>query len=192
MNDQLQLVSVPELPAAEITPIAHEMAKAALESAALIARVANDTEQAAAVAAQTEIYRVVKLWGKAEDLAKKPLNTVRNQIITMGKKFLAPLDEENSRIAAMVGEYQEKERARAAAEQRAADEKYSDLERQKNAELAKATTLEQQDEINEKYSRMAQDIEMPAAPARVAGQVISCEWNVEVTDIWMLARAHPT
>lgn len=85
------------------------------------------------------------------------------------------------------------QQSRNASDRRKADELAREIARQR--ELAAAANHAALDAANEKFSNEAkahQEANPVAAPVRAEGQRVATEWKVEVTDIWMLARAHPT
>lgn len=63
-----------------------------------------------------------------------------------------------------------------------------DLERRKAQ--AEAESLEKFDALAEDASRKVAQVIVPVAP-KLEGQVIRTDWEIEVTDIWALVRAHP-
>lgn len=133
-----------------------------------------------------------KLVEQAEDSAKRPLNELRSAIIETRKAFLTDVEAEGMRVAGLVGNFQEKERARVLAEQRLKQKELDELERQRLAAIAAAPSVEKQDQINEAHSRVVAEVARPATPTQARGQVVREEWNVTVTDIWLMARAHPS
>jgi hypothetical protein len=173
------------------TAEAEQIKESALQSAALIGKVTNKDEQDLAVAAQTQIKRVMKLITDAEDAAKEPLNELRGNIIDLAKKMRSELDAEGYRVAGLVGTFQEKERQRVISEQRAAQAELDALERAKHAELAKAPTIEAQDAVREKFSNLAADTTKSIQPERAKGQSVRTDWEVTITDIAAIYRANP-
>lgn len=65
------------------------------------------------------------------------------------------------------------------------------LELEKQQALALAQSHEQLDAINEAHDRAVADLPV-AAPVRAEGQRVREEWAITVSDIWLLAKAHPT
>lgn len=177
---------------AKATEAAAALKESALNGAALIGRVSNEAEQLLAVTAQGELQRVKKLVEQAEESAKRPLNDLRSAIIETRKAFLADIEAEGLRVAGLVGEFQEKERARVVAEQRLKQKELDELERQRLAAIAAAPTVEKQDQINEAHSRVVAEVARSATPVQAKGQRITEEWDINVTDVWLLARAHPS
>lgn len=94
---------------------------------------------------------------------------------------LAKLEEERRRLA--------EEAAMADAARRAEIAKL-EAETKRQLELAAAASAEKQDAINESFNRANASIPV-VAPVRASGQVVKEDWEITVTDIWALARAHP-
>lgn len=164
----------------------------ALESCALIGRVQNAKEQATAVEAQGKLLAVIRAVEKARKAAKEPYLEMCRKIDRLAEEFATELDEEGNRLAALVNEFQEKERIRETAETRLLDEKLTQLEREENERLACADTVEAQDVIREEYSRRRYSLSAPLKPvARAKGQMVKSDFEVIVTDIHLLYRSHP-
>lgn len=105
---------------------------------------------------------------------------------------LRAAESERQRIAAQEAEVARLAReAKSKAEQAALERQRIELERQKA--LAEAKSHDDLDRINAQASNaQAALAEQPKyEPVRAQGQRVKEEWSVEVTDIWMLARAHP-
>lgn len=99
------------------------------------------------------------------------------------KRKLAEREREIARLAAEAKSKREKE---ILAQQQA------EVDRQRA--LSEASTHAELDKIQERHNNaMAAIAEQPRhEPARAAGQRIQEDWEVSVTDIWLLAKAHPT
>jgi hypothetical protein len=68
------------------------------------------------------------------------------------------------------------------------------IELRRQQELAAAKTHDDLDAAQERASQMQAEVQaapMPA-PIRASGQRIAKDWDIQVTDIWLLARTHPT
>ena len=123
---------------------------------------------------------------------KAPVLEYGRAIDAAAKTFCEALKSEEVRIAALVGTFQEHENARVRAAQQAENERLTALEREKAALLAKATTEAQVDKIQEQFNLRAQQESLPVvAPARVGGQCVKPDWDITVSDIHLLYRAHP-
>lgn len=174
-----------------ISAEAEQQKELALQSAALIGKVTNPAEQEKAVAAQVELKTLLTTVEKSRKVAKEPVLEYGRKIDDAAKMFSKDLNDEMMRISLLVGDYQALEAARAQAAQKAENDRLAALEREKNAELANAGTHEQLDAIQEKFNERARSESVAIAPTRVEGQHVSQDWEITVTDIWALARAHP-
>ena len=87
--------------------------EAALEKAALVGKVSNADEQQAAVDAQVEIARVLKLVETARKTTKAPVLDFGAQIDRAAREFVeADLKPEANRLAQLIGDFQAVEAAR--------------------------------------------------------------------------------
>ena len=106
------------------------MLAAVLADSALVGKITDKESNDRAVSCQINLAAYMKAVTKAEDAAKGPLNELRGKIIALGKELRAEADAEGNRLAALVGEFQEKERIRLLAEQNSMREDISAIERQ--------------------------------------------------------------
>lgn len=174
------------------TEAANKMRDDALTVAALVGKVTNAEEQSAAVLAQTEIQRVRQLAEKARVACKAPVLEFGKKIDATAKTFLAELDAEMLRVSTMVGSFQQLEQAKSRAAENARLAELSRIEKEKAEALAKATSHEQIDAIQEHFNNKAAiEAAPPAAPARVEGKVVKTDWEITVTNPYELAKFHP-
>lgn len=175
-----------------ISPAAQYAKEEAMLAASFIQTVTDPPSQEKAVLAQTDIHRLLALVEEDRREVKAPVLEYGRAIDVAAKKFSEELKQEQLRLSQLIGTFQEQENARARAVQQAENERLTALEREKAALLAKATTEQQVDKIQEQFNLRAQQesIAVPK-PARVEGQRVTEDWEVTVTDIWALARAHP-
>lgn len=162
-----------------------------LTESALVCRVIDaETNKTAAIAQQnlSELRRLVE---KAEEEAKKPLNKLRNSIIETCREFLAEVRGEEMRLAKLAGDFQALENAKRRAAENAEAERLSQLERDRQKALAEAKTHEELDKVQERFHEKTQETIAAPVPIRAEGQKVIEDWEIEVTDIWLLARAHP-
>jgi hypothetical protein len=179
----------------DFTEAALAMKQSALASAALVGKVSNADEQEQAVVCQTEIASLLNMAEKARKVCKDPVLEYGRSIDDKAREFVSELKEEQLRLARLVGDFQQLEQARVRAAQQAENERLLALEREKAKELAKAETHEQFDAIQEKFNQRAQFEAPPPeaiAPARASGQRVTEDWEIIVTDVWLLAKSHPT
>lgn len=175
------------------TQAAFALREAALAQGALVGKVADGDDQKVAVAAQTEISRIISLAEKARVAAKEPVLEFGRQIDGRAKEFVKELKEEQLRIAQLVADFIQLEQARIRAAAQAENERLAALERERAQELTKAGTIEEVNAISEKFNERAKAESIAPPPvSRVEGQRIRDDWEITVTDVWLLAKAHPT
>lgn len=191
MSDQALIVRDDSALSISFTEAAEHLKFVALQDAALIGKVANAGEQESAVAAQVALKTLINTVEKARKEAKAPVLAYGQKIDDTAKAFVKDISDEMMRISLLVGDYQALEAAKAQAAQKAENERLAALEREKNAELAKAETHDQLDSIQEKFNERARSESVAVAPNRVEGQRVTEDWDIAVSDIWALARAHP-
>lgn len=174
------------------TQTAYKLRELALEASALIGRVTNVGEQAEAVSAQKTINELVSTVEKARKLCKEPVLEYGRAIDDACKKFVEELKPEQLRVAKMVGDFQQLEQAKERAAQQARNEELAKIERERAAAIAQAKSHEAVDAIQQHFDREAQLMPSPQMAPRVEGQVVKNDWDIQVTNIWDLARAHPS
>lgn len=168
------------------------MREKALTVARAISIVSNGDDQKQAVEAQYVVADILKLAKTAWEEAKRPLIDYRRKMDDCAKEFIGGLEQEEVRLARAVGDFQAVELAKQRAAQQVENERLLLLEQQRAAEMAQATSVEQMDEIAQTYcDRAKAEIPVVPMPRREQGQQVREDWVIEVTDIWLLARAHP-
>lgn len=174
------------------TETALAIKSAALEKSALIARVKTAEDQSQAVDATAGLKRVHADAEKARKACKDPVIKFGRDIDAAHELFIREVGQEILRLDTLVAGFQMLERERLRAEQQRENERLAQIERERAAEVAKATSLEQVDEIKAQYSERARlESPVPKPIAKAAGQSVTDDWKIEVTDIWLLARTHP-
>lgn len=169
---------------------AWDMKETALGVAALIGRVSTPDENETAVAAQVELKRFIDTCEKARKLCKEPVLDFGRTIDAQVKQFVDDVQKEFMRVTKLVADFQALMAAKQRAEEQARREELDKIEREKQAELAKAQTHEQLEAVQERYNEAARAV--PAVKAvRAEGQKVSEEWEITVTDIHLLYRHHP-
>lgn len=177
-----------------VTPAAESLKAAALEQAALVARVSSPEQNEVAVKAQASLKELISLVEKMRVAAKQPSLDEGRHIDAVAKSFVAELSTELDRIGQLCGDYQavlERQRMAAEAAQKAELDR---LDRERQAELAKAQTIEQIAEVQEKHDQIAQavkDSKPVPEPVRATGQVVKSDWEIQVVDVHALYRQHP-
>jgi hypothetical protein len=164
-----------------------------LARAEQITSVATAEEQNKAVEAQAGLARAIRAWQTAEAKIKEPLNEIRGKVIAMSKANIAELDEAGSRIGKLCANYQLLEMKRTGAARRLQDETLAGLSRERDEKLSKAQSVAEIEAIEAEYRQVIADSAPPVPPVpKAAGQVVAEQWNVQIVDIWLLARAHPS
>lgn len=167
----------------------------ALTCAALIGKVTSASEHESAVQAQLEIRKVLKAVEDAEEAVKKPLNELRRNVIDQARTFAKELQDELHRVDHLVADYQALEIAKSKAAQAALNTELTSVEKARQLALSGAQTHDERDAINSLFDVQAMQTQeaMPVTqPPRVEGQRVGEDWEVTVSDIWLLARAHPS
>lgn len=94
---------------------------------------------------------------------------------------LQEAEREAQRLAAMATSVAEKAKAEALR-----------VEVEKQRALAAAQSHEALDAVNAHFDEKAAAMPTLTAPIRAEGQIVRQDWDVVVSDIWLLAKAHPT
>lgn len=171
---------------------AQQLKDAALEVAAIIGKVTNAEEQQAAVDAQKAIAVMLKHVEASRKKVKEPVLQLAKNIDTAASTFIKELTEEDFRIGRMVSDFQALELAKVRAAQAAENERLTQLERDRQKQLAEVKSHEEADSINADFDDRAQQQALPPVSiARAEGQIVKEEYEFEITDVWALAKAHP-
>jgi hypothetical protein len=163
---------------------------AALAIGALVGKVTNAAEQAEAVTAQMEIQKVLAVAEKARKACKAPVLEFGKKIDAAAERFTDDLKTEMTRIAVMVGSFQQLEQMKVRAAEQARNAELSRLEREKAEALTKATSHDAADAIAEHYNRQAESVPVYEA-VRTEGQRVVADWDVSVSNPYELAKFHP-
>ena len=174
------------------TDQAEELKSNALSISALVVTVNNESAQALAVQAQIEVRSVVNRAEAARVLYKAPYLARNKQIDASHGDWVRPLLSEDLRLAEALGNYQERERAKKAHAQACHNQNLLECEREREAACAAAATDEARDLIMEEYSRNVRDLGPRPEVEQAKGQRVSEDWDWDVTDIHLLARAFPS
>lgn len=194
MNDLPLVIRNDAARSIEFTGEANRLRSAALEKAAMIGRVSDAIGNAAATEAQLDIATVLKTVETVRKEVKEPVLRFGQMIDDTAKAFVVDLKAEQMRLNKLVGDFQALEQAKQRAAQQAENQRLAQLERERAAEAAKVTTHEELEAVQEKYNARAAQ-EAPIAPRiapRAQGQVVSEKWVYDVSDMWLLAKSHPT
>jgi len=172
------------------TAEARRIKEAALDQSAAVVRVSDASQNAIAVEAQKAIKTALKLYEAARVECKEPVLDFCRSIDGAVKAEVADLKDEETRLARLVGDFQELELARQRAAEAARNAELMEIERRKAEEMAKAKTLEDQQKAVERANQEAQAVP-PVKYVRAEGQLVKQDWQITITDVWALARAHP-
>lgn len=175
-----------------LAPEAEELKESALTLSAPIARVTNAAENQAAVDAQLAIRTARNRVESDRMTVKAPVLDLCRAIDRTAKDYDAELLAEEVRLGKLRGDYETHELARLKSEEAARMQCLTDIERQREAELAQAQNHDQRDEIQERYSNIIASSVQPAQTAeRPKGATVREDWSIEVVNPWLLAKDHP-
>ncbi len=128
---------------------------------------------------------------KSRKLAKEPHLEKGKAIDKAAAQFVDIVDKELMRLSKMAGDYATHEAMKARAAEQARNQRLTELEQARAKELMLTTNHDEADAVIEQFNRMAEAVPEVAEPVRAAGQRVIQDWDITVTDIWALARAHP-
>lgn len=163
----------------------------ALAAAGAIGKVSNAEDNDRAVKAQTELTELVRLVERARKNAKEPIIEAGRKLDAAVKNWLYEVESELRRVSELVSEFAEHELRRQQAEERAKQAELNRIERERAEALAQTKNLEALDAVNETFDRKAAELSVPVETSRAPRQVIKEDWEIEVTNIYELARYHP-
>jgi len=156
-----------------------------------IKRITNPEDRNAAVLIQTRADAFLKRIEAERKSIKAPFAAACKRIDALASDLVTDLKEAVGDVSLQLGNYEALVRAKAAAEAQAKAKEIAELERKRAEAVAAASTLEEVDEAREKFDVMIRDTTPSAPPAQERGQVVKEDWQIEVFDIQLLARAHP-
>lgn len=167
----------------------------AIGQAALVGKVNDPVSQQAAGAALKSLLTVMKLVNRAESELKKPLNEAKARIMDKCARFLAEPAAERDRLERLLADFEAAEKARVLSAQAAQVAELSEIEKAREGELALAKTLEERDDIHDKWDGLLREENKKKAdsaqPTRAPGQVVGSNWKIVVHDPAQLYRHHP-
>jgi len=166
--------------------------ESALALSGVVGKVTNAEENASAVAAQAELHKIRTLAEKARKAAKEPVLEYGRKIDGAAREFDAELLEEMTRVSKLIGDFQTLEQAKARASEQLRQQELDKIERDKAGAIAKATSHEQVEAIQERANQEAQQFTAaPSVPIRADGQVVKTDWSIIVENQYDLAKYHP-
>jgi hypothetical protein len=176
---------------ASVSPDAVALKEQALAEGAMIFRVSNPDENAAAVSAQAACRKVLKLVEECRVAVKQPILDYGRAIDATAKAFVEELRLEEARIAKHIGDYKTAEAAKIRAAEAARQAELNEIERRRQEELAKAETHDQRDVVNARADEEAKAAAPAVVQVRADGQRLRDEWEITQINEWALAKAHP-
>jgi len=178
----------------EITSTALALLDDALASAALVGKVRNADDQALAVDAQKQLKALMNATERSRKDVKEPVLAFGRLIDQKARDFIAEVDGEYKRVSRAVSDFQILEDQKRRAAEALKLKELARIEREREEALAAAQSIEEVDaiqhEANDKALAETQKVEA-IQPARVEGQIVRTDWEITVTDLILLARAHP-
>ncbi len=174
-----------------VTPEALAKKEEAMESAGFVKAVFDAQSQEMAVAAQTDCQRLISVCEKSRQDVKKPVLDYGRLIDDTAKAFVDALKTEAMRLSKLIGDFQAKEAARIRSEEAARNESLLDIERQREAELAQAKTLQEREVTHERYNQAVQFVPPAPVAPKADGQIVRPTWEFEVTSLRDLYLNHP-
>lgn len=191
MNDALVLRDYGRLSFA-VTPEAERLKSCALEQSSLIGAVTTAEANEAAVFAQRELKRVLKLVEDARKEVKAPIIDYGRVIDATCKEFAVELESEHNRIEQVVSDYAQVILAAQRSAEAARSNTLTEIELEREEALAKAETVDERDQITADYNDRIAALSPPAVTeGKAEGQIVREEWEFEVYDMEALYRHWP-
>ena len=241
MSEQAIIIRDDARMAVNFSAEAEKLKEQALSVGALVGKVTNADEQNSAVAAQTELQKILSIAEKARKACKAPVLDFGRKIDAAADKFIEELKAEMLRISMLVGNFQQLEQAKARAAEQAQRLEAEKIERERLAELRRIADAEAQERLKLQQAELEQQRQAAAArnkqerqeaeklrlelerqkaaaaatshdaldavqehfnqkaaenaaqtfePVRAEGQRVAADWEITVTDIHKLYRAH--
>lgn len=172
----------------------HDAEKAkcqALLDAGEIEAVATEAQHSAAFEVQTRLHTLAAEVEEARKSVKEPVIKAGKEIDDAAKTFIDPVKAQHLRISALISDYHALIEARLRSEQAARNEMLSDLERQREEMLSRATTHEARDQIHQDFNDALNALPAVSAGPREDGQSVKSEIEFDVTDARALYLSFP-
>lgn len=211
-----QLITI-DRPGMEASAVAEATTKRdqALAVSKKITQVTTADEQEEAVKAAQVVKGFYNEIEKVREEIKRPVIDLGKKIEAIANELKNPADAEYKRVMSLVGDFQQREKARIEAETRRIQAEAAEAQRQLDAarvareqaearaaslktkaarEKALADAAEARAKEAEKELELAESTPVPvtpAAPSKVAGATIKQEYDFEVLDIHALYKARP-
>lgn len=175
-----------------LTAEAEKLRKSAMELAVLVGDLITTPEQQeVAVQAQIALKQALNECEKARKACKEPVLEFGRRIDAAARAFCARLNDEFERVSVPLRDYQAVLETRKRAEEALQLEKLEALDRQKQEELAKAQTVEQVAEIQERICEQVRAVSAPVEVPKAEGQIVRYEWEITVPNPHLLAKERP-
>ena len=172
MNADLTVIATPiaALPVIQIAPIALQLRDDALAGSALIGRVTNAAQNAAAVAAHIGLKRVSAAFEKARKTFKEPILEAGRAVDRVVAAEMAEVEKEIGRLSNETRQFAEAEARRVREEQELQRREMERIERERLAEIARLAREQAAREaearrVAEEAERMAREEREAAARA---------------------------
>lgn len=176
------------------SPDALRVKSEALERSGIIGAVRNVGENQTATEALQMLHGIRLSVEAARKRCKEPVLEFGRLIDASAKTYMEAVDAEILRVSQIMEDFQMLEQSRIRAAKQAANDKLTEIERQRATEISQAKSAEQVIAIGERYSEAARAESEKAIPAaaRAHGQRVGEDWKIEVTNIWEFAASYPT
>jgi len=169
-----------------------EMRSSLLTKAESVVQVSNDAQNGLAVAVQASLKRFLTLIEAGRKLAKQPAIDEGRAIDAKVAGFVALVNQESDRIDKLLGDYAQAQEAQRKSALAANNNTLTELERQREAELAKAKSLIEREMIHQLFDQRALAAQEPLAPpARTEGQSLRPDWEIIEIQDYKLYQVRP-
>lgn len=171
--------------------LANDLQEVCLSLSSLIGTVETAQQQERAVHVQIELKAYLDAVEKSRKFVKQPVWDLGVKIDALANELSKDVKAEMMRVSTLVGDFQAREKEKVRALEAARLRDLEENERKRQAELAMASTPEKAQEVQEKFNAIAAALPTAFA-ARAEGQTVTPDWEIVISDRWLLARSHPT
>lgn len=163
----------------------------ALASAALVVSVANEIQQQFAVDALKEVASLLQATEACRKQIKGPIIDFGRLIDDAAKDYSGALQAEKLRLQKLIADYQALVAARAKAEEAERNEQLSKLEKEREAAIANATSLEEIQRVKEESEQKVAALPPAIVTRKPVGLSSGLAWEFEVENAHLLYTHHP-
>lgn len=176
-----------------IAPEIEEQKNDLLCSSFELIEVENDTDNEKAAVVLKSLRQHVKEVESSRKEIKAPVLAFGKAIDAAAKAHVEDLNKQGMRIAKLSGNFLSAKEAKRRAEIAAENERLAKIERERQAELAKADTHDERDFVNDDYDAKveAEQVSAPVKDDRPKGQRLIEKIEITVPDVKALYRAYP-